>query len=211
MKTKTYRLLALAGAALLGLSATSSLHAYSVLNGSFEDPALSDGSYDYGSGDNWTVAGYAYVITNGAYFGTTPYGNQWEYLDVGSTDTQIISSAFTLNATYTLSVSASDVFDEAGDQVTVLISGGATATQTFAIPRNEAVFGALPFATYTLDFTPTSSAPVTLTIINDTNPIALDNVQLSGPAAVPDHGATLPLLGFGAVSLLALRRRFSAA
>lgn len=35
--------------------------------------------------------------------------------------------------------------------------------------------------------------------------------SLLAPTAVPDHGATLPLLGLGTIGLLALRRRFRAA
>nr|MDQ2659290.1 hypothetical protein [Verrucomicrobiota bacterium] len=99
---KKLRLLALA--ATLALTAASSLHAQTILNGSFENPALAPGGQANGSGDNWTTTGGGFVETNGGPFGTTPFGNQWEALNPAATDAQTLTGTFTLGSTYTLSL-----------------------------------------------------------------------------------------------------------
>ncbi len=202
MKTKANSLRLLILAVVLSVVA-SSLRAQSVLNGSFEAPALSNGDYESGSGDNWTPSGDAFVFTNGFGNGTTPYGNQYEFFNPGVSDAQTISRAFTLNATYTLSLVASDIFGDQGQQLTIAVSGGATATQTFAIPsRSGGVSsGALSFAAYTLAFTPTINTAVTDTGISS---FAVDNVQLSAPVLGVPEPSTWSLLGLGGAGLLGL-------
>ena len=88
--------------------------------------------------------------------------------------------------------------------MTLQVSGGATAIQSFALPDNPQFGGLLPFVTYTLNFVPTSSAAVTFTLSAGVNPIALDNVQLLAPE--PSTWAAVGL-GAGLLGIAALRRR----
>ena len=206
---------------MLGVG-TSVGQAQTVLNPSFESPATTNGSFAAGSGDNWTptyppaIPYGVYVFTNGSNIGTTPYGNQWVYFDGGTSDSQTISSGFVLGTVYTFSLDCADVTGRTNQRLTLTVSGGgmvAAATQTFAVPaRVTPESGALPFATYSLAFTPLTAAPVTISFSNqtDASPLAADNVRLSaaGVGAVPEPSIWAPL-GLGAVGWgwVVLRRR----
>ncbi len=211
MKTKTsLRSLTLA-LALWPLAAVSSLHAQMVLNGSFENPALPNGDGAPGSGDNWTATGNAFLFTNGRNLGTTTFGNQWEILLKNDTDAQTLTGTFTLGSIYTLSLVAADVFATPGDLLTLSITGVATASQTFVIPqRTNSGNTPLPFVTYSLDFTPTTTGSVTITLTNASaiagSDIALDNVQVGLASAVPEP-STWALLGLGGAGLLGVTLR----
>ena len=193
------------------LAATKVAAAPVLLNGSFEDPALAGTNFASGSGANWTATAGAFVLTNNFGFGTTPYGSQWEEFANNTTDTQTISSGFTPNTRYVLSLVASDVSGNSGDQLTLSVSGGATATQTFSLPARTGGqnSGALPFVSYTLTFTPTTVGPVVVTLAAGSSGggIAIDNVQF---LAVPEP-STWALLGLSSLGMLrlALRRTWS--
>ena len=195
---RTLRRLALAGIVTLAGHA----HAQTLLNGSFELPALTAGAEGTGSGDNWTLTGSAFIETNGHGLGTTPYGNQWNYLNGNnSADSQTISGGFTPNTSYTLSVAALGYFGNLGDQLTLTISGGGLATpvtQNFAVV-GRTVFGGSPllFGNYSLAFTPQANAPVTITLANtSTNDVlALDNVVLAPTGGVPEPSTWALMLG----------------
>lgn len=195
--------------AWLPLLAAASLHAQTVQpvqpvqNGSFENPGVN--GQVAGAGNNWTVTGNPFVLSNNAGLGTTTYGNQWERLNAGSTVAQTLPGTLNLGQLYTLSLVAADVYGQ-GDQLTLTVSGAATASQVFTIPGHGFSSGALPFVEYDLSFTPTSTGNVTITLANTgtTNGLALDNVQVSVPE--PSTWAAVAA-GAGLLGFVALRRR----
>ena len=197
-------------AAALSLMATASLHAQMLLNGSFENPAQT-GSITSGNGDNWTTTGDTFVITNGANLGTTPFGTQYSFLNPAATSAQIVSSPFTLGATYTLSLSAAALGDVA-TRLIIAVSGGATASQAFILPARTSgpTNTPIPFLTYSLAFTPTSTAAVTFTLQNTGNSgLAMDNVQLA-VATVPEPSTwALVAAGAGLLGVVLRQRRRS--
>ena len=200
-------------AAGLGLGITPHSHAQTLLNGSFELPALGPGNEAYGAGVDWTAI-LAYTDTNGEDIGTTPYGTQWVDLWPTATVSQTISSGFTLNQVYTLSMACSDAFGSPYDDLLVTVSGGGMAppaSSSFAIPENTNLYNEFPFITYSVTFTPTTSDPVTITLGNlgqmTEGFLALDNVVLSGPSVVPEPSTWALMVGGAALLCLRLRRR----
>ena len=167
------------------LARPNAASAQMIQNGSFENPALVGTKYVSGSGANWTATAGAFVLTNDFGFGITPFGNQWEEFANNTTDTQTISDGFVTGTPYTLSLVASDVSGSTGDQLTLSVSGSATAGQTFPIPARTGGQnpGALQFASYALTFTPMTAGPVTVTLAAGSSGggIAIDNVQLTVP------------------------------
>ena len=178
-------------------AAATTGHAQTVLNPSFEDPAT-DSLVD-GGGDNWTATGSTVIVSNNFGRGTpTPYGTQFLYLRPGTSDAQTISG-FTPGQAYELTLDVA-YFNASSGTVTLSVSGGATASQSYATPTSSDD----GFVIDTLDFTPTTSANVTFTVASDSTTdgsFEVDNVQI-----VPEP-STWALLSVGASLLgLAMRR-----
>ena len=185
-------------AACLAAAGASRARAQTLLNGSFELPALTDGDDARGAGNNWVSTGTNFIETNGEpFFGDTPYGNQYLDNSSGATASQTIATGFAMDARYHLSLVVAALFD-AGQTLSITISGAATASQSFDIAANPNPTGALPFVTVAVDFTTTVAGPVTITlgdISTDGNALAIDNVAL---LAVPEPSAwVMALSGLG--------------
>ena len=161
MKTKTsFRLFTLAATTLLAGAATG--RAQTILNPSFENPATT--SYVDGGGDNWSLtAGTALIQSNSLGRGTTPYGTQFLYLRPASTDAQTVG-AFTLGQIYTFTLAVADAQFLPNDSITLSVSGGATASQSYSIPESSSLN--FPFVDYTVTFIPLTSTTVTLAVTN---------------------------------------------
>ena len=210
MKTKTsLRLFTLAATTLLAGAATG--RAQTILNPSFENPATT--SYVDGGGDNWSLtAGTALIQSNSLGRGTTPYGTQFLYLRPASTDAQTVG-AFTLGQIYTFTLAVADAQFLPNDSITLSVSGGATASQSYSIPESSSQN--FPFVDYTVTFIPLTSTTVTLAVTNtssyDANggSIAVDNARVAvGTLAVPEPSTWAALcLGVAGLGVVTLRRR----
>ena len=177
---------ALTLAAALGfatLAAATSLHAQTLLNGSFEDPEVD--TQTRGAGKYWTSQGDGTVVViNNSYNRGTPtyYGTQLLILDMSTSASQTISG-FTPGQTYGVTFDTA-YYNASRAIIDVSVSGGATASDMFRVPTARAN----GFTEWTLTFTPTTSADITLTFANDAisnGEIELDNVRLDLPAVAP--------------------------
>ena len=190
---------AASAAALLAVGLTAApafTSAQSILNGSFEAPVASN--VTDGGGDYWTALGNAYLIPNTAGFGNTPYGDQFLGLDAGASDAQTIDQVV-VGTTYELSLACTNFLLRKLDNLTITLSGAVSTSSTYVLPYIGGAY-ALSESVLTLDFTPATTGPLTITLIavanNQTNEGALviDNVVLSG-GAVPEPSAWWLLLG----------------
>ncbi|MDR3401481.1 MAG: PEP-CTERM sorting domain-containing protein [Chthoniobacter sp.] len=180
--------------------------AQTLLDGGFENPTVP--MQASGGGTDWTPSGSVFITNNAMTLGRTIYGAQWLQLNsFNAADAQTISSGFSIGSTYTFSIAASDVGNGAGDQLTITISGGATASQAFSIPTRTATGdNDFTFANASLDFTPASAGPITFTIANTgAGPgpaLAVDNAQIQ---LVPEPSSLASLFG-ALAALIGVRR-----
>lgn len=201
---------------LVGFRAT--VHAQTVLNGSFESPAVPMfPGYVSGAGDSWTASSTT-NLTVYSNMGTNPktvYGQQYLYMNGHESISQTLSSGFGAGQYYFLSIGCADAGRDSYDQLVVTASGGASATQTFNIPVDVSAGVSnhvIPFQNYVFAFQVTSNAPVTLTLAGQTasNPYNFTGVvmDIDNITFVPEP-STWALLSLGAVAagLLAWRRR----
>ena len=185
------------------LFCSASIKAQQVVNGGFEQDAPSSSTYNPGSG--WTISnpGAPYIYSNSFGHGTTPYGSQWLFLS-GGTESQTISGSFKVGQRYELFIGAADVEGGTLPKLHVTLGGGSTAGQVYSMPQGGSYSTNTPivFGTYELDFTPTTTGPISISLFGD-YPIAIDNVSL-----VPEP-STWALLGLGlaGAGVVTLRRR----
>ena len=193
-------------AGVLVLAATAAprgLHAQAITDGSFE---LSTSSTTMGNpGLGWmqqtTPANTSFVYNNSFNHGTTTYGSQWLLIS-GGTDSQTVSG-FTPGQSYGIQFVAADVEGGTIPAITLSLSGGVTATQTFTLTESYVYFtgGSLALVPCRLNFIPTSTTPITLTFSGG-YPLAVDQVSV-----VPEPGTWALLLVGGGVLALAWQRR----
>ncbi len=169
------------------LVAMSASAAPILLNGSFEAP-ITSGGIVAGGGDNWTASNSTkgvYLITNGSGYGDTAYGTQYLALNPTYSDSQTISG-FQSGVTYSFGTYFADLFNGPNPILTVTLTGAISLTKSFTAPVNGNYgSGTIPFTFATLNFMPTSSGSITLTL-NNTSPdgaLAVDNVMVN---AIPE-------------------------
>jgi hypothetical protein len=177
------------------------LRAYAVpaiLNGSFEDPALLPNTISAGNGGtSWTPNGanVNLVSNNFNNLGTTPFGNQYLAFSLtGASDQQTVSG-FLAGQSYVLDLFFADIANNANPQLTITISGAASAVGSFNAPvSGPNGTNPYPFQEATLPFTTTADGAITF-LLTDTGSasLAVDNVSFS-PAAVPEASPTFTTL-----------------
>lgn len=171
------------------LTAITHGEAQTLINGSFENPATTN-SYA-GAGDGWTTTGNASVNNSSSYnTGRTPYGDQYLRLlgfvnptsgmVIPATASQTIGSGFIIGNTYRLTLSGVSASSLQSSQLGISVSGGANAGLNAMLPaQGQNPPPILPFVDFSLDFTVTTNAPVTITFNNSLNTGAIiDNVNL---------------------------------
>jgi hypothetical protein len=109
-----------------------------LLNGSFEDPALATpNSISSGNGGTfWTAnnSNVNLISNNFGNLGTTPYGNQYIGFSAPAASDQQTVSGFLAGQSYVLTLFFADIANNANPQLTVTISGAASATGIFNAP-----------------------------------------------------------------------------
>ena len=122
-----------------------------------------------------------FIISNNfSEFGNTPFGNQYlGFSSPGAQDEQTIPG-FVAGQEYVLDLWISDIAGSSNPQLQVLITGAATATQTF----NANQTSSLSFLEEQVPFTATIDGSITLDLIDAGSAnVAVDNVSI---AAVPE-------------------------
>jgi hypothetical protein len=180
-------LLSVASCSLAFAAAAFPLRVYAapdLLNGSFEDPPLNPNSISSGNGGTfWTAnnSNVNLISNNFGNLGTTPYGNQYIGFSLtGASDQQTVSG-FLAGQSYVLTLFFADIANNANPQLTVTISGAASATGIFNAPvsgPNGA--NPYPFQQAQLPFTTTADGDITVALIDSGSAsVAVDNVSLT--------------------------------
>ena len=227
--TQRFGLLAvcLLGAGILWPNQASSA-VPSIVNGNFEAPAEPAGTITRNPGDGWggSTLGGEYIVSGnvqalgngGAFFGVTPYGNQYLGLDAQgdhrfpSVDFQTIAG-FVAGTTYNFNVYFSNLAGASDSSVLLSLSDGVTGKfiTELSVPWQGTSGpygnGTIRFQLATLTYTATQSGSLDFAITNGSSQglMAIDNVSIS---VVPEP-STWAMLGVGAVGMgaVVLRRR----
>ncbi len=199
-------------AAAIWLCALSFSFGQTVVNGSFETPALSSSSFSYGpAGATWIFDGSAGIINapGGGFFGPdAPDGNQYAFFQTGETPGSIAQSiTFSLAGTYQLSYLIAGRPSNGGGaggnvsynvllDSTVIVSDATTTAQPFTARSFNFTIGS---GSHTLMFDVQSNAN------QGDNTAFVDSVAIQ--AVVPEPAiSTLLVVTF---AIVGLRRRFA--
>ena len=155
-----------------------------LLNGSFEDPVRPANSILSGNGGTfWTAnnSNVNLISNNFGNLGTTPYGNQYIGFSLtGASDQQTVSG-FLAGQSYVLTLFFADIANNANPQLTVTISGAASATGIFNAPvsgPNGA--NPYPFQQAQVLFTTIADGDITVALTDSGSAsVAVDNVSLT--------------------------------
>lgn len=201
-----------------------------IVNGSFEEPALAAGTITDARTigvPGWTPAtlGGEYLISgnvqdlSGNFYGTTPFGTQYLGLNgfrVGAPSVESQAAfGFVAGTTYAFTFYLANLDGASNPSVLLTLSAGIDGTgdilaqETFTAPRNEGPYGdgAIDFVPQTLFYTPTQDGDIAFSLQSVSNGVVgIDNVSL---AIVPEPATiTTTLLGAAAlVGLTQARRR----
>jgi hypothetical protein len=197
-----------------------------ISNGSFETPVVSTGAPDFVPPTDWTFSSSTedLIVTNSDGVATTPYGNQFVFLDEnGSSVAQVISD-FVAGQSYTLSVDFQSTSPAVLSgpaplpaSMELALSGtlfnGATLEEIFTStgPFTQ-LGGQISFDLASLTFTPFTSGSGTFQIIDTTNAgatgVFVDNVTLTKNTSTSPEPSVLALMlaGFGLLGFCARRK-----
>jgi hypothetical protein len=165
-----------------------------LLNGSFEGPPLAPNSFSAGGGTSWTPSGSVFIFSNNFdNDGTTPFGTQYLGLtDPNASDQQTVSG-FLAGQSYILDMFFADAANNASPQLTVTISGAASALGVFNAPvSGPNGTDPYPFQEAMVPFTTTIDGNVTFLLTSTGGAgVVVDNVFLDVPEASPDFAMIL--------------------
>jgi hypothetical protein len=170
-----------------------------LLNGSFEDPPLGPNSIsnNNGSGNGgtfWTAnnSNVNLISNNFGNLGTTPYGNQYiGFSGPGASDQQTVSG-FLAGQSYVLTLFFSDIANSANSQLTVTVTGAASATGIFNAPPDNSQGGPYPFQQAQVPFTTIAGGDITVALLDSGSAnVAVDNVSL---ASVPEASPVFAMI-----------------
>jgi Protein of unknown function (DUF642)/PEP-CTERM motif len=219
---KTTLAAALSAAALLGLAGQAAATDL-VTNGSFEDITGAAyqgwGGYTFGAGfstlPSWTVvSGSVDVTTNAS--GWSPAYAGVNSLDINGWEAGEISQSFAdkAGATYTVSFAYSRNAAGAPDPATADVSVGGQTVHVSSQndPSQFGTVGAMLWKTDSFTFVGTGHDSITLAAtVPGNGGVFFDDIQVNGPAAVPEPASWALMIGGFGLAGAALRRRRSAA
>jgi hypothetical protein len=184
--------------------------AQDVVNGSFEGTPVSPNSFSSNfTGSSWTPSNSNVLLISNNFgnLGLTSFGSQY----LGFTDpgmaTQTVSG-FGADQNFVLELYFADLAGSANPQLTVTISGAASASSVFNAPVTGPM-GAdpIPFVKVAVPFTTTSAGDITIALADTGSAdLAVDNVSLSVPEVSPVW-AMLLLSGWLGARILRRARR----
>lgn len=93
-------------------------------------------------------------------------GRSWLRLASGRSDVQTLDRIFRPNTGYRLSLACADVSGCPDQRLTITLTGGASASATFAIPAHRSGQDIMSFVLCGLDFTPVSAETITVRLAN---------------------------------------------
>jgi hypothetical protein len=183
-----------------------------LLNGSFEAPAIPPGTALFGDGGTfWFGRDVNIFANNHANIGLTPYGNQYLSMNPGpgGTDQQLVAG-FLAGETYLLDVFFADLGGHFNPSSTlsITLTGAATGVSVFnnvlTFPVGGYGSNNIPFELAQMRFTAIADGSVNflLSDIGGGN-LAVDNVTLN---RVPDTNSSALLLGLGLLGVVFVRR-----